>query len=279
VEYATGQDVSVNEAREAVSKAGFPTAVVQEAGEPADPNIAVRTADLDADQEQAIEDALTEVGGPLTLVSDDTVGPTLGDELRNKALIALVIALAAQLAYLAFRFRWSFSTAAVIAMFHDVLIVLGVFAWLGKPIDAVFLAAALTIIGVSINDSIVTLDRIRETWAGNRTGRLTGIVNTAILQTAPRTINTGIGAMFILAALTLLGGDSLQDFALALLIGLVVGTYSSAFTASPLLLLLERYSNAPAPMPKRRGGYQPAGAKKKGGPRPIFETRGGGAVR
>jgi len=150
-------------------------------------------------------------------------------------------------------------------MLHDVLIVLGVFAWLGKPVDGVFLAAALTIIGVSVNDSIVTLDRVRETWARGRTRPLADVVDEAVVATAPRTVNTGIGAMFILGALTLLGGESLTDFALALLLGLLVGTYSSAFTAAPLLLLLERFSSAPAPMPPR----QAAAARRRTGARPV----------
>ena len=196
--------------------------------------------------------SLAKVAGDVTIVSNESVGPTLGDELRTKALLALVIALVAQLAYLAVRFRWTFAAGTVLAMFHDVLIVVGIFAWLGKPIDGVFLAAALTIIGVSVNDSVVTMDRIRETWATNRTKPLQSVVNSAIINTAPRTINTGIGAFFILGALTVLGGASLQDFALALLIGLFVGTYSSAFVASPLLLEFETRSSAPPPMPKRR---------------------------
>lgn len=279
VEYATSRDVSVADVRRAVSDVGFPTAVVQEAGDDqTDPNIAVRTRDISAEEERAIEAAVASVGGELDLISDDTIGPTLGVELRNKAMIALIIALVAQLVYLAVRFRWTFSTAAVLAMLHDVLIVTGIFTWLAKPIDGIYLAAALTIIGVSVNDSIVTLDRIRETWGSHRTRPLPGIVNSAILQTAPRTINTGLGAMFILAALTFLGGDSLQDFALALLIGLIVGTYSSAFTASPLLLLLEQRSSAPPPMPKRKPGYSSQRPKKRG-PQPVFQTRGGGAVR
>ena len=279
VEYATAQDFSVNEVRRAVSDAGFPTAVVQEAGDPGDPNIAVRTGAVSAEDERAITEAVTTVVPDASLFRDDTIGASFGSEQRTRAILALGIALLAQLAYLAFRFRWSFSTAAVIAMLHDVVIVLGLFAWLGKPIDAVFLAAALTIIGVSVNDSIVTLDRVRELWGAHRTKPLPGLVNSAILQTAPRTINTGLGAMFILAALTVLGGDSLQDFSLALLIGLIVGSYSSAFTASPLLLMFEKRSKQPPPMPKRTGSsYSSAGARKRG-PQPIFQTRGGGAVR
>jgi SecD/SecF fusion protein len=137
--------------------------------------------------------------------------------------------------YLALRFKWTFGVSAVIAMFHDVLLVVGLFAWLGKPIDSVFLAAALTIIGLSVNDTVVVFDRVRERWFGTSTGTFAEVANRAAVETMPRTVNTGLGAMFILAALAVLGGDSLRDFAIALLIGLVVGTYSSVFTATPLL--------------------------------------------
>jgi SecD/SecF fusion protein len=275
VEYATAQDVSVGQAREAVEEAGFPTAVVQETNN----NIGVRTANIDDDQVEQIRASLAEVAGETRIESDALVGPTLGSELRKKAIIALVIALAMQLAYLAIRFRWTFASAAVLAMFHDVLIVLGIFAWLGKPIDGIFLAAALTIIGVSVNDSIVTMDRIRETWSNNRNKPLASVVNTALLSTAPRTINTGLGAMFILGALTFLGGRSLTDFALALLIGLIVGTYSSAFTASPLLLLLEQKNSAPPPMPKRTTSSASSRPRaKRPVQRPMGVSREGGVV-
>jgi SecD/SecF fusion protein len=119
--------------------------------------------------------------------------------------------------------------------------VVGLFAWLGKPIDGVFLAAALTIIGLSVNDTVVTFDRVRELRKHRPDAGFGSVVNAAILQTVPRTINTGLGAMFILGALSVLGGDSLTDFALALLVGLVIGTLSSVFTASPLAVLLERH--------------------------------------
>jgi SecD/SecF fusion protein len=249
VEFATTQDVSVQNARAAVSDAGFPTAVVQESnGE----NITVRTANIDDAEVERIRASLAGVAGDASINGDDLIGPTLGSELRKKAILALAIALLAQLAYLAIRFRWTFASGAVLAIFHDVLIVLGIFAWLGKPIDGIFLAAALTVIGVSVNDTVVTMDRIRETWAGARTKPLATVANSAIIATAPRTINTGIGAFFILGALAVLGGRSLTDFAIALLIGLFVGLYSSAFVASPLLILFEQRNNAPPPMPKRK---------------------------
>ena len=155
-------------------------------------------------------------------------------------MIALGVALGAQLLYLAIRFRWTWGLAAVIAMLHDVVAVVGLFAWLGRSIDGIFLAAALTIIGLSVNDTVVVFDRVRE-LVRDRPGRpLREVVNDAVLQTLPRTVNTGLGAMFILAALVLLGGDSLTGFALALLAGLIIGTWSSVFTASPLLIVLER---------------------------------------
>ena len=279
VEFATSQELSVADARSAVEEAGFPTAVVQETGE----NISVRTTDISEQEVQEIRTALADQGGDVEVASNELVGPTLGDELRNKALIALVIALLAQLAYLAFRFRWTMAAGTVLAMLHDVVIVVGIFAWLGKPIDGVFLAAALTIIGVSVNDSVVTMDRVRENWSMHRTRPLAQVANDAIIATAPRTINTGLGAFFILGALTVLGGRSLTDFALALLIGLFVGTYSSAFVAVPLTLLFEKRNSAPPPMPKRRAApaaaRRPAASKRRPpAPRPSRVSREGGAT-
>lgn len=261
-EFSTAQQVPVEQAREAVGRAGFPTAVVQRAGQD---DLSVRTARISDAEQDRIRQSLAELGGSAERIRDETVGPTLGQELRHKALIALGVAMAAQLLYLAVRFRWTFGAAAVLAMLQDLVLVVGVFAWLGKPLDGVFLAAALTIIGVSINDSIVTLDRVRELWAQHRRRPLSRVLNDAVLQTAPRTLNTGIGAMFILGALTLLGGSSLTDFALALLLGLIAGTYSSAFTAAPLVLLLEQRRDAPPPMPKRPAATTRPGRVRESG--------------
>ena len=278
IEYSSAQAIDVGAARDAVSEAGFPDAVVQRSGQD---DLTVRTERIDDAQAAGIETRLEALGASVDRIRDEQVGPSLGNELRNKALIALGVALIAQLIYISIRFRWTFAAGTVLAMLHDLLIVVGIFAWLGKPIDGVFLAAALTIIGVSVNDSIVTLDRVRELWSQNRTKPLPGVTNMALLQTAPRTINTGLGAMFILAALTFLGGSSLTDFALALLLGLIIGTYSSAFTASPLMLLFEQRNSAPPPMPKRKvpasAARRPA-AKRKPAPRPARVAREGGTV-
>ncbi|MGZ5399816.1 MAG: protein translocase subunit SecD [Nocardioides sp.] len=249
LDYSTEREVTVDQAREAIAEAGFPEAVVQGA-DTAD--FTVRLGDISNEEEDRIQAALEEIGGPVTQEDDQRIGASLGNELRDKALLAFGIALLAQMLYLAVRFKWTFGVAAVVAMFHDVLLVVGLFAWLGKPIDGVFLAAALTIIGLSVNDTVVVFDRIRERWRGSVDKSFVEISNKACVETMPRTVNTGLGAMFILAALALLGGDSLQDFALALLVGLVVGTYSSVFTATPILTYLhERFPMSRAEKVKR----------------------------
>lgn len=273
VEYATTDPLDVERAREAVADAGFPRAVVQESGED---NISVRTGAMTNDEEAAVRDALADAsGGQVSKERDELIGPSLGDELRTKALIALGVALLAQLLYLAVRFRLTYGTAAISAMAHDVVILVGVFAWLGKPIDGVFLAALLTVIGYSVNDSVVVFDRIREMRAADPRSPFRGIVNSAVVQTVPRTINTGLGAVFILGALALLGGDSLTDFALALLIGIAVGTYSSMFTAAPLVVELDARSTQPAaptkrtPLRERSGTGRTTGADPGDTPEPA----------
>ncbi|MDP8938002.1 MAG: protein translocase subunit SecD [Actinomycetota bacterium] len=242
VEYATDRPVDLDRLRSALAGAGLPRAVVQESG---DANVVIRTPDLSADDERRVEQAVEGEGGDATVLREEFVGPTIGDELRRKAVIALALALGAQLIYLAVRFRWTYGAAAVAAMFHDVVILLGVFAWLGKELDGVFLAALLTVIGYSINDSVVVFDRIREQRRARSKEALVRVANDACLQTLPRTINTGLGALFILGALYVLGGDTLTDFALALIVGILVGTYSSVFTAAPLAVALEGRGSPP----------------------------------
>ncbi|MCW2748689.1 MAG: protein translocase subunit SecD [Nocardioidaceae bacterium] len=254
LEYSTSDQVSVETARDAVSDAGFPQAVVQASSSDTagEENITVRTDDISNDEAAKIEVALGSVGGEIEKQRDELIGPSLGDELRNKAMIAFLIAVGAQMLYLAWRFRWTYAAAAVLSMSSVVLTVVGIFAWWGKPIDGIFLAAVLSIIGLAVNDTIVVFDRIREHTAANKGRRLREVVNEAILHTIPRTINTGLGAMFILGALAFLGGDSLTDFALALLFGLAIGIVSTIFTASSIAILLEeRWPQHDEPRSKR----------------------------
>ena len=255
LEFSTSQSVKVETARIAVSDAGFPSAVVQESsGTTADQsNITVRTDQITNDEAVDIENSIGDVAGDAQKERDELIGPSLGQELRNKAVIAFLIAVGAQMLYLAWRFRWTYAAAAVISMSHVVLTVTGIFAWWGKPIDGVFLASILSIIGLAVNDTIVVFDRIRERTREIRDRPLREVINEAILQTIPRTINTGLGAMFILAALAVLGGDSLTDFALALLIGLGFGIFSTIFTASAIAVLLEeRWPLTPASKAKTK---------------------------
>jgi SecD/SecF fusion protein len=257
LEYRTERPVDLDGARRALADAGFPRAVVQASG---NGNLSVRTGALDQAGEERVRRAVTGVGGQATELRDELIGPTIGAELRRRALIALGVALVVQLGYLAVRFRWTFGAAAVVAMLHDVAILLGLFAWLGKPLDGVFLAALLTVIGYSVNDSVVVFDRIRERLPDRTREPLARLVNDACLQTVPRTVNTGLGALFILAALFLLGGDTLTDFALALLVGIGVGTWSSVFVAAPLLVAFERWAGGTTPAPPRPAAGQPAAA-------------------
>jgi SecD/SecF fusion protein len=259
LEYSPQRPVDLDAARAALADAGFARAVVQESG---DGDVSVRTGQVDDAGERRIERAIESVGGSAERLRSEFIGPTIGAELRRKAVIAVGIALAAQLAYMAVRFSWTFGTAAVVAMFHDVAILLGLFAWLGKPLDGVFLAALLTVIGYSVNDSVVVFDRIRERLRERRREPLDTLVNDACLQTVPRTVNTGLGAMFILVALFALGGDTLTDFALALLVGILIGTYSSVFVAAPLVVALERRRRGTA----RAGGVMLAPEPGAAGP-------------
>ena len=261
VEYSTSRPVDVETARTALAGAGFGDAEVTTAGAG---DLSVRTGDLDNHQEHALRAVLAEEGGHTTKVRDELIGPSLGDELRRNALIALAVAVLVQHAKLAVRIRWTIALASVAALVHDVILLVGAFAWLGRTVDGIFLAALLTVIGYSVNDSVVVFDRVRELWAKARRESVTTIANRAVLQTVPRTVNTGMGALFILAALAVLGGDSLEDFALALLIGICVGTYSSVLTAVPVALTLEKRAKTPPPARKRSSGRASgAGAKRR----------------
>ena len=253
LEYETERPTDLDRVREELASRGLPRAVVQESG---NGNVAVRTGRLSGEEEAGVAAAVEAVAGRATEVRDEFVGPTIGGELRRKAFVALGLALVAQLVFLAVRFRWTYAAAAVLAMFHDVTILLGVFAWLGKELDGVFLAALLTVVGYSINDTVVVFDRIREHRATRKSGSFESVANVACLQTIPRTVNTGLGALFILVALYILGGETLTDFALALLVGIVVGTWSSVFTAAPLAVALEGRGSTAAPVrpPLRPGG-------------------------
>ncbi|MDN5895698.1 MAG: protein translocase subunit SecF, partial [Nocardioides sp.] len=253
IEYTTAQDISSDQAREVVTGVGLPEAVVQDVtGSDGTERISIRAGDISNADKAEIQQGLEKIAGKTTQFSDETVEPSLGKELRDKALLAFIIALLVQMLYLAIRFHWTFALSAVVGMAHDVVLVTGIFAWLGKPIDGIYLAAALTIIGLSVNDTVVVFDRIRERWRGTTTGTFDSVANYAILETMPRTVNTGLGAMFILGALAVMAGDSLEDFSLALLIGLIIGTLSTVLLASPLASYLQKIQPFPRTVKTRK---------------------------
>ncbi|MEV6104205.1 protein translocase subunit SecD [Streptomyces sp. NPDC051940] len=239
MQYATTAPVDTDQVRTALADAGFPRAVVQSSG---DTGLTVRTDPLTNAEAAEVTDTVQTVTQQPEKLRDELIGPSLGQEMRRGALIALGIALTAQLLYLAARFRWTYGVAAVLALAHDLVILVGVFAWLGKPVDGVFLAAVLTVIGYSVNDSVVLFDRVRELVRKTPGKPFADLTDQAILQTLPRTVNTGMGAAFILTALAVLGGSSLTDFAVALLVGLAVGTYSSVLTAAPIAVRLHHHA-------------------------------------
>lgn len=174
--------------------------------------------------------------GPFTILSAEVVGPKIGKDLQRQAIMATLYALAGMLVYIAIRFEWLYGVAAVVAVFHDTIITLGLFSLFGKEISLTVVAALLTLVGYSMNDTIVVFDRIREGIKNGRAGNITQIMNASINETLSRTILTGGITLIITIILYFFGGPVLGDFALTMLIGILVGTYSSIFIAAPVVL-------------------------------------------
>jgi preprotein translocase subunit SecF len=227
--------------RTIVTNLGFGTPEVKTIGAIANNEVAVTVG------KQSTDDAISE-GIRAALAKEysenkfemrriETVGPKIGGELKRDVLIAIVLSLIAILIYVGIRFHLPFGVAAVLPLFHDVLITVGVFSLLNLEISVSFIAALLTIVGYSLNDTIVIFDRIRENMHGGLKGRtMQTLINTSINQTLSRTIITSLTTLFVCVTLWLLGSDAIKDFAFALTIGVVVGTYSTIFIASPVLV-------------------------------------------
>ncbi|MGH4137458.1 protein translocase subunit SecF [Clostridium sp.] len=175
------------------------------------------------------------------LIKQDTTGAVIGSELKSKAIIGLIIAVICMLGYIGIRFEFKFGIAAVTALVHDVLITLGVYAIFQIPVNAAFIAAILTIVGYSINDTIVVFDRIRENQKGMRKSSLEDITNTSITQTMSRSINTVATTLFTIISVYVFV-PSIRDLSFPLIIGILVGCYSSIFIASPTWVLLKKRS-------------------------------------
>lgn len=239
IEVGFEQPVDLGSVRTALADEGFDDAQVQHFGSPRE--VLVRLAPQGQDSGAELSDQVLRVlnqsfeqGSELRRV--EFVGPQVGAELRDEGGTALVLALLMILAYVAFRFEKRFALGAVAALVHDVVIVVGVFSLTGIEFGLPVLAALLAVIGYSLNDTIVVFDRIRENFRRQRRGSAEEITNHAINQTLARTLMTSLTTLIVLLSLLLLGGEAIYAFAFALTIGVIIGTYSSIFVGSTLLL-------------------------------------------
>lgn len=200
----------------------------------------IRSKELSQVQEAKIFAELESKFGKFTLERNEKVGPVIGQELTRNAIYALIVASILMIIYISFRFEWKFGVAAVLALLHDVFVVIGVFSMLQIEVDSSFVAAILTIIGYSINDTIVIFDRIRENLRINKKMPIDELIDNSVMQTLARSINTILAVIFVLVALLLVGGETTRIFSLALLVGVISGGYSSIFNASPIWYDLKR---------------------------------------
>lgn len=248
LEYRFDRPVEVVELKDQFSQMHIEVGSVVASGEN---TYTIRTKPIKEGQLAQIKNKLFREFGNLEERRVEFVGPVIGRELSQKAIIALVLASVAIILYIAFSFRkvpkptssWRFGISAVVALLHDTVIVVGIFAILGKvmgvEIDTLFVTALLTIIGFSVHDTIVVFDRIRENLTKHRELSFTEVTNLSVVQTLGRSLSTSLTVVFVLTALLLFGGDSLKWFTVALMIGIISGTYSSIFNASALLAFWE----------------------------------------
>lgn len=196
----------------------------------------IRTENIDTERRKEILSVLKEKLANPEVLRMETVGPIIGEDLKRSSLYALIFAFIGIILYVTLRFEFKFSVVSILALFHDCLIVLGIFSLLRKEISIQVVAAILTIIGYSVNDTIIILDRLRENIKFKTRETFEDLINLSINQTLTRTIFTTLTTIFPIVTLYFFGGTILSDFALALLLGMVVGTYSSICIASPLLI-------------------------------------------
>jgi preprotein translocase subunit SecF len=241
LEVAYPEAANLPDIRDKIASAGFERAIVQYFGSSRDVTIQLPpgdSADGSAVRDQLME-VLREAEPGIELRRVEFVGPQVGKELAEQGGLAMLFALIMILAYVAVRFQWKFAVGAVAALVHDVLIVLGFFAITHISVDLAVLAAVLAVIGYSLNDTIVVFDRIRENMLSIRKQTSEAIMNLSINQMIARTLVTSLTTLLVLVALLVLGGEAVYGFAVALIVGVVVGTYSSIFVASATALALD----------------------------------------
>jgi len=270
IEFAGGTSViaefnqtpSIDAVRQALNRnypGGGQDAIVQNYGTPAERRVMVRVPEVGGEQGEslskvaaAVEDAMRKGNlGDFKVTSTEIVGPAVGEELTQKGFWAFILSLAGILAYIAFRFQFSFAVGAVVATLHDVLVTLAFLAFFGYDMTLNVIAAILTVTGYSTNDTIVIFDRVRENMRSHRRESLYDVINIALNQTLGRTVITAGTALLSAIALFLFGGEVLHGFAFAMIVGIVTGTYSSIFVAAAIVTFWRRKqlraANAPAP--------------------------------
>lgn len=207
--------------------------VIQKEGK----EVLIRTRPLTPEAKSGLLAALKQEFGKITILREDEVGPKIGRELRNIAIIGVLIGLALQVLYVSYRFKsFRFALAADIALLHDLLVVVGIFAITRKEVNSAFVAVLLTVVGYSINDTIVVFDRIRENLAMRGREAFDRLVNRSLLEALVRSINTVLTTIMAIGAIYVFGGSTVRDFAFGLMAGIIVGAYSSVFTASAVLV-------------------------------------------
>jgi preprotein translocase subunit SecF len=238
VELGFEQVVSVPDVRSSLTEINLGRSVIQQADED---QIIIRTGLLSEEEIEALVKHLDEKYGIEEVLRNEKVGPTIGRELAQKAVLAVIAASLLMVAYISWRFEFKQGLAAIAALLHDALLTLGIFSLLYIEINSAFVAAILTILGYSINATIIIFDRVRENLKDAKKGdKLEDVVNTSLWQTLARSINTTLTVMFMLLALYFLGGATLKTFILAMIIGVTSGTYSSVFFASSVWIDLKR---------------------------------------
>ena len=241
--------VNINDIRSVLNEYNLSNSTIQLSGESSSSteaqNVMIRTIDLEEQERKDVMAALSDKLGNYQVLREEKVGATMGTELIMNAIYATIISWLLIIAYVSYRFEFKFGIAAVLGLVHNVIIVLGAFALTQRQVDSSFIAALLTIIGYSINDTIVIFDRIRENLKLHfrKNGDIVELVNVSIFQTMTRSIYTVCTVLFATFALYFFGGDTTKDFAFAMLIGFFCGAYTSIFIASPLWVTFRRFSD------------------------------------
>ena len=209
-----------------------------------DNTVIIRTPELTETEKTEVLDSLKKIGN-FDVNKEEKVGASVGEELKTSAIYALGIGAFLIILYITFRFEFTFAVAAVAALFHDLIIAVGVISLLGYEVDTPFIGAILTILGYSINDTIVVFDRIRENMKRKNKISFEACLDKSVNQVMIRSINTSVTTLFAIIAILVFGGDSLKTFIVTLLIGILAGTYSSVFIATPLVYFLDKNKKGP----------------------------------